>query len=232
MVQQYTYATISVGGSIINPGTIDVGFLKGFREVILNDLTASNGKKKFIIICGGGAAAREYIRACPPGLSPGQIDYLGIMPTWVNAQLLSAWFSGYCPPIPGQDFHQFLQNASLYLITIAGGFLPALKTDEDSAVAADFFASPYLINITNVDGVYDKDPKKFSEAKKFTKMSYQQFHEMFGGRTLDPGASAPFAEVAVRLCERTKMRIFVIGKEMSVLREALRGNCQGTEIGP
>ena len=55
---------------------------------------------------------------------------------------------------------------------------------------------------------------------------------MFGGRTTAPGASAPFTEVAVTICERSKMRIFVIGKDINAIKDAIGGKCSGTEIGP
>ncbi|MFW9928636.1 MAG: UMP kinase [Candidatus Thorarchaeota archaeon] len=232
MLQKPIYITLSIGGSIINSGEIDVEFLIELRKLVTEIIESSHGKKKLIIVCGGGVVAREYIRASPDDLPPGQKDYLGIMPTWVNAQLLSAWLHEYCPPIPSQEFTQFINDAKLFPVTIAGGFLPALKTDEDSAIAADYFGSPYLINVTNVDGIYDKDPNKFSNAKKFSYLSYDEFYKIFSGSTLDPGASAPFAEVAVKICERTNMKIFVVGKNIETIKQALEGKCLGTEIGP
>ncbi|OLS24740.1 MAG: Uridylate kinase [Candidatus Heimdallarchaeota archaeon LC_3] len=227
-----TYVTLSIGGSIINPGKIDVHFLQEFRDLVKDFIEESKGKKKLIIVCGGGVTAREYIKASPPDLPPGQKDYLGIAPTWVNAQLLSAWLHEYCAPIPSQDFRKFLDHVQLFPVAIAGGFLPALKTDEDSAIAADYFGSPYLINVTNVDGVYDKDPNKEKNAKRYDYLTYSDYYKMFGGRTVAPGASSPMAEVAVTIAERSQMRIFVIGKEIESIKNAINGKCSGTEIGP
>lgn len=232
MQKKITYITISIGGSIINPGKIDKQFLQEFRNLVIDFVEKSKGLRKLIIVCGGGATAREYIDAAPPNLPPGQKDYLGIAPTWINAQLLTAWLHEFCPPIPSQDFKQFLDHVQLYPVTIAGGFLPALKTDEDSAITADYFGSPYLINVTNVDGVYDKDPHENKGAKKYDYLSYSEFYTMFGGRTLSPGASAPMAEVAVTICQRSNMKIFVIGKDIDAIKDAIEGKCSGTEIGP
>jgi uridylate kinase len=229
--QKITYVTISIGGSIINPGKIDKAFLQEFRNLVIDFVEKSEGQKKLIIVCGGGATAREYINAAPPDLPPGQKDYLGIAPTWINAQLLTAWLHEFCAPIPSQDFRQFLDHVQLYPVAIAGGFLPALKTDEDSAIAADYFGSPYLINVTNVDGVYDSDPNKNKNAKKIDTLTYSEYYDMFGGRTLDPGASAPMAEVAVTICQRSNMKIFVIGKNIQAIKDAIDGKCSGTEIG-
>ncbi|MHA2338827.1 MAG: amino acid kinase family protein [Candidatus Hodarchaeales archaeon] len=96
MHQKITYVTISIGGSIINPGKIDKAFLQEFRNLVIDFVEKSEGQKKLIIVCGGGATAREYINAAPPDLPPGQKDYLGIAPTWINAQLLTAWLHEFC----------------------------------------------------------------------------------------------------------------------------------------
>ena len=48
---------ISVGGSAINPGKIDIRFLKELKRVVLN----FSRRNKVILVCGGGYLAREYI---------------------------------------------------------------------------------------------------------------------------------------------------------------------------
>ena len=50
---------ISVGGSMINPGKVNILFLKKIKEIILN----FSKKNKIVICTGGGAIAREYINA-------------------------------------------------------------------------------------------------------------------------------------------------------------------------
>ena len=228
---KYTYITLSLGGSIINPGIIDVQFLKDFRDLILEEIISSNDQLRFIIVCGGGVIARQYIEARPPDLPQGQIDYLGIMPTWVNAQLITAWFHNYCAPIPSQEFNKFLDHVQLYPVTVSGGFLPALKTDEDAAIVADYFGSPYLINITNVNGIYDTDPKKNIHAKKIDFLTYQEFYTMFSEHSIGPGASSPFTIASAKICERSNCRIFVVNKDILAIKKAIHGVCTGTEVG-
>ena len=50
---------LSLGGSLIIPGEINLEYLKDFKRVILKN----KDKYKFIIICGGGSIARKYIAA-------------------------------------------------------------------------------------------------------------------------------------------------------------------------
>ncbi|MHA2363661.1 MAG: UMP kinase [Candidatus Hodarchaeales archaeon] len=221
--------TISLGGSIINPGSIDKEFVQNFASLIQNNLQEFSNRR-FVIICGGGRVARDYIKETPSNLPSGQKDLLGIMPTWVNAQLLTAWFHGYTPSIPSQEFYQFVKQISSYRVLIGGGFLPGIKTDEDAAICADYFGSPLLINITNVDGVYDVDPRTNVEAKKIPHLSYAEFYQLIGGTDVGPGASAPFTLIAAKIAERSNCRILIVNKDIDSIGGVLRGENRGTEI--
>lgn len=221
--------TISLGGSIINPGTIDRPFLEEFQKLILSDMN-SNPHRRYIIICGGGRVARDYIQASPPDLPPGQRDLLGIAPTWVNAQLVAAWFHGHAPTSPPQDFYTFVDQIKHYRVLVGGGFLPAIKTDEDAAIIADYFNSPILINVTNVDGVYDKDPRRHPEATKFDHMTYQEFIQFVSPVDAGPGASAPFTLIATKIAERSGCRLLVVSKDIEAIAATLQGQNVGTEI--
>ena len=228
MKNQAKIITISLGGSIINPGDIDREFLQSFRDVVLHHHQQT--QEKFIIICGGGKVARDYINASPENIPPGQRDLSGIMATWINAQLIAAWFQGYTPSKPSQDFYTFVNQIDDYPVLIAGGFLPGIKTDEDAALAADYFKSPYLINVTNVDGVYDSDPKKNPKAKKFVHLTYKEFIDLVQHDDVGPGASAPYTLIATKIAERSNCRLLIVKKDITAIKEAIQGKNVGTEI--
>ena len=222
--------TISLGGSIINPGEIDKVFLSQFRDAILDHINETGDK--FVIICGGGKVARDYIEAGPDSLPPGQADLLGISATWTNAQLVASWFHGYTPTKPSQEFYRFVNQMDKdeYPILVGGGFLPAIKTDEDAAICADYFNSPYLLNITNVDGVYNADPNKDPKATKFDHLTYTEFIDFIQHEDVGPGASAPFTLVATKIAERSGCRLLIVKKDIQVIKKAIQGRNVGTEI--
>ena len=228
MKNQAKIITVSLGGSIINPGSIDKGFLKAFSELIIDHHERT--QDKFIIICGGGKVARDYMNASPEDMPTGQKDLTGIITTWVNAQLVAAWFRSYTPSKPVQEFYTFVNQIDQFPILIAGGFLPGIKTDEDAALCADYFKSPYLINITNVDGVYDTDPKKNPKAKKFDHMSYKEFIELILHEDVGPGASAPFTLISTKIAERSNCRLLIVKKDIQTIKKAIEGFNVGTEI--
>ncbi|UCE12386.1 MAG: UMP kinase [Candidatus Heimdallarchaeota archaeon] len=218
--------TLSLGGSIINPGEIDNQFLEEFSNTI-KELVP---QFKFMIVCGGGKVARQYIKGLPKGLTEGERDYMGIAATWLNAQLLTYYFKGYCSPILPTSVRNLTEHLQEYDIGVSGGFLPAIKTDEDAAILADLFGSPILINVTNVDGIYDKDPRHYSDAKKFDELTYTQFYEIVSPLSLGAGSNAPFTFIAARICERTNMRIIISPKNVGKIRDAIEGKNAGTVI--
>ncbi|MFX0115085.1 MAG: UMP kinase [Candidatus Hodarchaeota archaeon] len=209
---------ISLGGSVINPGTIDKAFLEGFTHLL--EEMVENGHK-FVVVCGGGAVSRQYIAALPEELSEGQKDMIGIEPTWLNARLIAVYFRNLCSQVIPRQFDQLIGQLERYPIAICGGYLPALKTDEDAAIIADYFGAKSLINVTNVDGVYDKDPTKVPDAKKFDKLTYKEFIDLFWGERIGAGANAPFTLIATKIAERAKIPIVVLSKNLERIRKAI-----------
>jgi len=218
--------TISLGGSVINPGEIDTQFLTNLATMLKNYIP----RFKFMIVCGGGKVARQYIQGLPTGLTEGEKDYMGIAATWLNAQLLTYYFKGHCSPIlptTVKEMSKFLQQ---YDIGISGGFLPAIKTDEDAAILADLYGSPIIINVTNVDGIYDRDPSKHPDAKKYDHLSYQEFYKVISPLSLGAGSNAPFTLIAAKICERTNIRIIICSKKIAIIEKAIDGKNVGTVI--
>ncbi len=218
--------TLSLGGSIINSGEIDNKFLEEF-SIMIKELVH---KYKFMIVCGGGKVARQYIQGLPNDLTEGERDYMGIAATWLNAQLLTYYFKGYCSPVLPTTVKKLTEHLQVHDIGVSGGFLTAIKTDEDAAILADLYGSPILVNVTNVDGIYDKDPKQYSDAKKYDKLTYYQFYEIVSPLSLDAGSNAPFTLIAAKICERTNMRIIVCPKDVAKIRDAIQGKNVGTVI--
>ena len=76
------------------PNSVDIKFLKKFRDVILRYIKKG---RKFIIICGGGKMARMYQNSARKIniLTNKDLDWIGIYMTKVNAYLLKAIFGKY-----------------------------------------------------------------------------------------------------------------------------------------
>jgi uridylate kinase len=144
--------------------------------------------------------------------------------------LLSFYFKGFCGPVLPKTVEDLRQQLQHFDVGLSGGFLPAVKTDEDAAIVADLFGSPILINVTNVDGIYDKDPRENSDAKKYEKLTYKEFYEVISPLSIGAGSNAPFTLIAAKICERSNMRIIICPKDLNKIRQAIEGVNVGTVI--
>lgn len=220
---------LSLGGSLIYPKEIDVAYLKEFRTLIL---AAVKKGKRFGIVTGGGFIAREYIKKANEvmPLQPIQNDIIGIAGTRANGQLLRELFGTLAYEEVIIDYSKKINTA--LPIVIGAGWLPECSTDKDAVLMAKMFDTKTVINMTNVDYVYDKDPREFSDAKPIKKTTWKEFKAIIGGKW-KAGMNLPFDPVAAALAEKEKMKVIVLnGKNLKNLENYLAGKeFVGTVLG-
>lgn len=210
---------MSVGGSLISPDGVDVKFLRGFRNVLLNFVKAGN---RAIIITGGGDTSRSYqraARAITPGVPMVDLDWVGIEATQLNAELVRAIFGKLAYERIMLDPTKVLKTAKPILV--GGGFKPGSSSDVDAVLAAITYRATTVINLSNITYVYDKDPSKFKDAKPLREMNWKAFRKLVGN-VWRPGAHLPFDPVASRLAHQAKMELVVMnGGNLPNLRNVL-----------
>jgi len=113
---------------------------------------------------------------------------------------------------------------------VAGGWLPGCSTDYDAVLMAKNLRIKEIINISNVEYVYDKDPKKHVNAKKMEKMSWVEFGKLVGTKW-KAGMNAPFDPIASIEARKLNMKAYIIGKDLTNLENLLDGKkFRGTVI--
>jgi uridylate kinase len=209
---------ISLGGSLVVPNEINTKFLRLFKNIIEEKIKEN---KKFIIIVGGGKTARNYQNAAKAltKVSNEDLDWLGIHATRINAHLLLTIFRKYA-------HFRIIKNPKERIsfkekILIAAGWKPGFSTDYDVVLFAKTYSSDTIINLTNVDYVYDKDPNKFKSAKPFKEISWKDYLKLIEQKWI-PGMSAPFDPLASRLAQKFKFKVVIInGKKLKNLKNYL-----------
>ena len=135
------------------------------------------------IVVGGGnfwrGKSNEYMDRATS-------DYIGMMGTVMNALALGDAFKQINVPVRVQTGVEMRQITEYYIkdrairhlekgrvvIFGCGTGSPFFSTDTASALRAAEIRADVLIKATKVDGVYDKDPKKYDDAVKFNEISY------------------------------------------------------------
>lgn len=219
---------ISLGGSLIVPNKIDVAFLKKFRKLVLAE--GKNGKK-FLILAGGGKTCRIYQKAARDvaSVSDGALDWIGIEACALNAELLRAIFFPFSPPRPLKGGEGLKVRGSIKIVS--GGLKPGASSDSTSIYYAKMLGFKTILNLTNVAGIYDRDPNKFRNAKQIPRMTWKEFRARFGS-SRKPGQHKPFDPSAARLAERLGIKVVVMnGRDISNLQRYFRNKIfKGTII--
>lgn len=222
---------LSLGGSMINGRDgLNVNFLKNFKAFILSHVKAGY---RFVIVCGGGRVCREYQDAAKAvGTDKfSDLDWIGIYTTHFNANFMKILFGKLA-----QDEIVIAEKNKIKWtksVLLSGGWQPGHSTDFDAVILAKKYGAKMMVNLSNIEYVFDKDPNKFSDAKKIENISWKEFRKIVGNKWV-PGANAPFDPIASREAEKLKLKVVVMnGQNLVELGKVLKGEEKivGTIIG-
>jgi len=215
---------ISLGGSIINPGKINISFLKKFRKLILSQ------KNKFIIICGGGFICREYINASKyiTKARPRDHDWIGIRTTEVNAELVRSMFYKVSTDTIQPDY---TKKVRFKKVLVGAGLIPGTSSDYDAVMYAKNYGVKEIINMSNISYVYDKDPKKFKKAKPIKYICWKHFRQLIDKKWI-AGLNLPFDPVASKKAQQYGLRVIILkGTDLKNIENLLNNKSfKGTVI--
>ncbi len=213
---------ISVGGSLIVPKELDVGFLKKFKRFVLEEVAHG---RQFAIITGGGKTARKYQQAAGKvsKLAPDDLDWLGLHATRLNGHLLRTIFRDIAHPVMITNPDDVLDVPRSAKLIVAAGYRPGASTDLRAVQIAAHLRAGKVINLSNIDYAYTKDPNKFKDAEKIVTASWREFRALLPPNW-DPGLNAPFDPVAAREAERLGIEVAIInGAKLGEVRKYLEG---------
>lgn len=215
---------ISVGGSLIVPKTgIDTSFLANLNRFIREQIKNYSSRQFFLVI-GGGATARHYRDAgrevLGHELSPDDLDWLGIHSTRLNAHLVRTIFRDIAHPYIIKNY-EIIRKVSEPVV-VASGWKPGCSTDYDAVLLCEDYHITSIINLSNITQVYDKDPKKFKNAKPINKMSWKDFRLLVGDEWI-PGLHAPFDPIAAKKAEELGVKVAVMGSDFKNVLKYLDG---------
>lgn len=209
--------TLSLGGSLVAPDSLDLKYIKSFVAFIRRHL----GKWRFIIVVGGGKICRDY-QAVAKKLAPvtsRDLDWIGIKSTRLNAELVRAAFGDRAENSVIVDPNRKFSMTKPVLI--AAGYQPGWSTDFVAVMLAKKFGAKKVINLSNIEFVFDKDPKKFKDARPIKTASWKEFRRIVGSRWV-PGANKPFDPIASKLAQKYGLEVDIVnGRDLKNLQKVL-----------
>lgn len=170
------------------------------------------------------------------GMDRAQADYMGMLGTIMNSLALQDALEGHnvatrvmsalptsavAEPYIRRRALRHLEKGRIVIFACGTGS-PYFTTDSAAALRAIEMEADVILLAKNIDGVYNKDPKKYDDAKKYDSVTYMQaISEKLG--VMDT--------TAITLCMENKIPIcvFALNEENSIIR-AVSGEKIGTII--
>ncbi len=209
---------VSLGGSLVAPNEIDTAFLETFKKAVMKNLNT----KRFFIFVGGGKVCRAYQSALLEfGADNKERDWIGINVSRLNAEVVKQSFDKVA-------FDKVITDPTKKVnsrrdVAVFAGWKPGWSTDYCSVMLAKNMGIKTIVNATNIDYVYDKDPKKYPSAKPLKEVSWKDFRKIVGSKWT-PGLSMPFDPRASKMAEVLKIKVIIMnGKHLDRLESFLNG---------
>lgn len=211
---------ISLGGSIVIPELPDPVFINAFREFIVKEV---NQGKRFVVIVGGGKTCRNYQDALSKTINATTVDldWIGIYVTRLNAELIRMSFGELASP-------EIVLDPSVLVkfdnpVIIGAGWKPGWSTDYDAVMMAEQMGAKKIINLSNIEYVYDKDPRKYPDAKKIEEVSWVEFRKLLP-EEWSSGLNSPFDPVAAKKAQELGIEVAIMnGRNIENLNNYLNG---------
>ncbi|EZQ06772.1 MULTISPECIES: UMP kinase [Acidianus] len=218
---------LKISGKIFDE---DSSRLIQLRDAVVN--LVSKGYRVGVVI-GGGQTARRYIElARRIGSNEAYLDLLGIWTSRLNAYLVVFSLPEVAYMKVPESLEEFIQAWSYGKVVVAGGFQPGQSTAAVASLAAEASNADLLIIATNVDGVYDSDPRINPGAKLIRKIKIEDLKKVLNNSHVQAGTYELLDPMALKIIERSKIRVIVmnynkleklsdiiLGKEVSTLLE-------------
>ncbi|MEY3655208.1 MAG: uridine monophosphate kinase [Chloroflexota bacterium] len=188
------------------------------------------------IVVGGGNIFRGMAAATATGMDRATADYIGMLATAMNGLALQDALERADVPTRVMTAIDMNEVAEPYIrrravrhlekgrvvVFVAGTGNPYFTTDTAAALRAVEIGAEVVLKATKVDGVYDKDPVKNPDAKRYPAITYGQVL-VDGLRVLDAAA--------VSLCMENDLPIVVFDLDAHEnILKAVRGETVGTLI--
>ncbi len=209
---------LKVGGSILYDHLLNINFdlfkrIKEWYTEIKNDYN------HIVLVTGGGGLSRNMESKVAESIEDTDgIHNIAMSITQTNAIILASYIKDkdiFVPKTLG-DAYEFLQtNEKGYMVS--GGLKVGWSTDMDSAVFADALSLDRVYKVSNVDFIYDKDPKEFFEAKPIRDMTWKEYFKMFSilpNEEHIPNSHIPVDAKCSLFCEKKNIAFLVTGGKL------------------
>lgn len=204
------------------------------RAIAAEIVTAHHAGVEIAVVIGAGNIIRGE-RAADAGMERAAADYMGMLGTVINSMALqdalekqgvqtrvmsAIAMSEVAEPFIRRRAIRHLEKGRV--VVLAGGTgNPFFTTDTAAALRANEIRAGAVLKATNVDGIYNKDPRKFPDATRYTHISYDECIQN-NLRVMDQTAFTFCREydipiIVFDIAQQGNIRRVVVGEEIGTL---------------
>jgi uridylate kinase len=219
---------IRLGGSVI-ASPVNTDLIVKYSEVVQ---ILKNKNHELVVIIGGGNLAREFISIAKKlKLEEKDQDELAISISRTYAQLFLKTVSRIRNNKIALTLKDVVDRLNERKIAVMGGLKPGITTDAVAALVAKKIQANLIIKATNQDGVYNKDPKKYTNAVKLDKLSYEDLPTILQENNHKAGIHQIVDPEAVKILKNENITLIIVnGFDPNNVIATVQGKKIGTQI--
>ena len=219
---------VRIGGSVV-ASPINTELMSKYADIIK---AVKHQGHEVAVVVGGGALAREFIGIAKElNLDMTAQDEIAISCSRLFAQLFLKKLGDVACSKVALTLDEAAQCLSEGKIVVMGGLKPGITTDTVAALVAERVDAELLVKGTDQDGVYDKDPRKHSDAVKLDRLSFEDLAKVFEQSEHKAGIHQIIDPEAIKVLKRKRLKLVVVnGFKPENLLAAIKGENVGTII--
>ncbi len=187
---------------------------------------------KIAIVTGGSDLARIYIDVIRNmGGDNYTQDYAGILATRLHATVIMSSLGSLAYPKIVKSYEDAAVAIAMNRIPVSGGMQPGQSTDAVAALLAEKLEFNIIAKMTGVDGVYDKDPKLYPDAKKIETLTYDELEHIIIDKSYHPGTYELLDALSIKILRRSSISTIILsGDNPEALLDLIEGKNVGSII--
>jgi uridylate kinase len=159
------------------------------------------------------------------------LDLIGIQVSHLNARLLISGLGEYCYPLPPRNLEEISVALLSGLVIVTGGIYPGQSTNATSALIAERIGAKKFYNATDVDGIYDSDPRTNPAANKYDQINVQDCVNILKSEKSMAGTYDLMDLISLKVIERSNLPTVVFKSTVDNIEKLVLDNVKmGTEI--
>lgn len=219
---------IRIGGSVIaNP--INTKLMGQYADIVKQIREEGH---EVAVVLGGGALARQFIGLAKElGLDVDAQDEVAISCSRLFAQLFLKQLGNLAASRVAVSLEEAEEYVASGKIMVMGGLRPGITTDTVATLVAERIKADLLLKGSDQNGIYNKDPRKYSDAVKLDRLNFDELTRVFDQNEHKAGIHQIIDPEAVKVLRRSHIKTIVVsGYKPENMLSALHGENVGTII--